>query len=454
MTNTTPSGSTPRTTTGRVERSPSSCSARRTSSPSRRSCRSRRSWSATVEAVAVAAAARRGVRRPRGRRRQPGAVLHRAPRAGHRGRWRRGTGPQVLLLGADNENASLAARVAARLGTGLSAHCVDLKLERGLLVQTVPGFGGQLMANIVCPARRPQMATVDGGRLPARSEDRRGRRGGRREALECRRDVPDGSREVDAAPASETATRRPWPQPDVVVAGGFGVGSKENWALVEDLARALHGAVGATRPPVDEGLGRRRADDRRERQVRRAEALRRRRHLRHDAPRRSASTARRRSSRSTATRRRRSSRWPTTASSATSGRSCPRCLAAPADGRGARPAHQAAGPHASRPRRSRRACARLKPNMYKHGRLIEDPVEDPGHAPDGRRPRADLRGGARPALPGAGDNDLAPDREADLALPVGHPLGRGHDRQQPDEAPDVPADRDAAPAAAAPAGPR
>ena len=54
-------------------------------------------------------------------------------------------------------------RLAARLGTGLSAHCVDLKLERGILVQTVPGFGGQIMANIVCPHHRPQMATVVAG---------------------------------------------------------------------------------------------------------------------------------------------------------------------------------------------------------------------------------------------------------------------------------------------------
>src|SRR5512139_2589719 len=67
-------------------------------------------------------------------------------------------GPQVLLLGADACSASLAARVAARLGTGLSAHCTDLKFERGRLVQTVPGFGGHLMANIVCPAHQPQMA--------------------------------------------------------------------------------------------------------------------------------------------------------------------------------------------------------------------------------------------------------------------------------------------------------
>ena len=159
--------------------------------------------------------------------------------------------PQTLLLGADNENAALAARVAARLGTGLSAHCVDLKLERGLLVQTVPGFGGQVMANIVCPQQRPQMATVVAGVFSPVKTDA---------AAEVVREP------VDDAPGGRTAReierRRPeaggapLSSAEVVVAGGFGVGSKERWALVEELAALLHGEVGATRPPVDEGWAR------------------------------------------------------------------------------------------------------------------------------------------------------------------------------------------------------
>ena len=129
--------------------------------------------------------------------------------------------PEVLLLGADNENAALAARLAARLGTGLSAHCVDLKLERGLLVQTVPGFGGQLMANIVCPTARPQMATVVAGVFGPVTTGA---------AAEVVREP------VDAAPddrmAREIERRRPeaasapLATADVVVAGGFGVGSR------------------------------------------------------------------------------------------------------------------------------------------------------------------------------------------------------------------------------------
>ncbi len=159
--------------------------------------------------------------------------------------------PQTLLLGADNENAALAARVAARLGTGLSAHCVDLKLERGLLVQTVPGFGGQVMANIVCPHRRPQMATVVAGVFSPVKTD------GRAEVIREPMDEAPGWRA-----AREVERRRPeacgasLSAAEVVVAGGFGVGSKERWSLVEELATLLQGEVGATRPPVDEGWAR------------------------------------------------------------------------------------------------------------------------------------------------------------------------------------------------------
>jgi 4-hydroxybutyryl-CoA dehydratase / vinylacetyl-CoA-Delta-isomerase len=159
--------------------------------------------------------------------------------------------PQTLLLGADNENAALAARVAARLGTGLSAHCVDLKLERGLLIQTVPGFGGQVMANIVCPKQRPQMATVVAGVFSPVQMDAA--------AVIVREMVEAG---LDGRTAREIERRRPesggapLSSAEVVVAGGFGVGSKERWALVEDLAALLHAEVGATRPPVDEGWAR------------------------------------------------------------------------------------------------------------------------------------------------------------------------------------------------------
>ena len=144
----------------------------------------------------------------------------------------------------------MAARVAARLGTGLSAHCTDLKIARNLLVQTVPGFGGHLMANIVCPECRPQMATVTAGIFKPRSTA-----SSPAEVVKEQVEIPATVRSArvldhrkrSCSAADSLASAR------MVVAGGYGVGSKENWALVEDLAAELHAAVGATRPPVDEG---------------------------------------------------------------------------------------------------------------------------------------------------------------------------------------------------------
>ncbi|MFH1219928.1 MAG: 4-hydroxyphenylacetate 3-hydroxylase N-terminal domain-containing protein [Candidatus Eisenbacteria bacterium] len=176
--------------------------------------------------------------------------------------------PDVILLGSDSRNAALAARVAACLGTGLSAHCIDLKLERGQLVQTVPGFGGNLLANIICPEKRPQMATVTAGIFTAVHKRQPGAR-----VIKSDLPVADGLQEQEGLESMrgtqglqglctvrqleikkrEAPGRRPLESADIVVAGGFGVGSRENWALIEELASLLKAAVGATRPAVDEG---------------------------------------------------------------------------------------------------------------------------------------------------------------------------------------------------------
>ncbi|HVP58719.1 MAG TPA: 4-hydroxyphenylacetate 3-hydroxylase N-terminal domain-containing protein [bacterium] len=158
--------------------------------------------------------------------------------------------PEIILLGSDSRNASLAARVAARLGTGLSAHCIDIKLERGLLVQTVPGFGGNILANIVCPEARPQMATVTPGVFRAVRTRRHGAR-----VVKTEVPIPDGLRNASLRETRRRESRasRAVEKAEIVVAGGFGVGSRENWTLLEELASVLKAAVGATRPPVDEG---------------------------------------------------------------------------------------------------------------------------------------------------------------------------------------------------------
>ncbi|MCX5841289.1 MAG: electron transfer flavoprotein subunit alpha/FixB family protein [Deltaproteobacteria bacterium] len=77
--------------------------------------------------------------------------------------------PEIVLLGGTSIGADLAPRVAAKLKTGLTAHCVNLYIEnidgRNQLIQVVPGWSGNMLIKIICPERRPQMATVRPGVL-------------------------------------------------------------------------------------------------------------------------------------------------------------------------------------------------------------------------------------------------------------------------------------------------
>ena len=158
--------------------------------------------------------------------------------------------PEIFLLPATSLGADLAARVAARVHTGLSAHCTQLDInDRGELMQVVPAFGGKVMATILCPHHRPQMATVRPG-VFRRSEPRKGK--GKVERILV---------EIEAADLKQKVIRVEWEKkPDrtvedaeVVVAGGAGIGNPDDWVWIERLADALHGAVGGTRPPLDEG---------------------------------------------------------------------------------------------------------------------------------------------------------------------------------------------------------
>lgn len=158
--------------------------------------------------------------------------------------------PEVLLMGATAMGVELAPRVAARVQTGLSAHCIDLKLDkRGRLLQVVPGWEGGVIATITCPDHRPQMATVMSGVMrPIVPAEKKG------EIKEIDIDLPEedlGPKvlEVKVDEPQETSLEKA----DVVVAGGWGIGNKEDWKMIEALAGVLGGAVGATRPAVDEG---------------------------------------------------------------------------------------------------------------------------------------------------------------------------------------------------------
>lgn len=158
--------------------------------------------------------------------------------------------PEIVLSGATAIGRSLIPGVATRLETGLTADCTQLEIdpEKKLLLQTRPAYGGHIMATIVCPNHRPQMATVRPNvmKKPQFNPD------AHCEIVEipiaahaysCRTKLVEHiSAEEEDALLSDA---------DVVVAGGRAFKNKENFELVRSIAKILGGAVAASRPPVD-----------------------------------------------------------------------------------------------------------------------------------------------------------------------------------------------------------
>jgi electron transfer flavoprotein alpha subunit len=160
--------------------------------------------------------------------------------------------PNIILFGATSTGRSLAPRLAGKLRTGLTADCTGLEIdtETGLLRQTRPAFGGNIMATILCRKARPQMATVR-PRVMKRAGADPGRAGevipfavdsGR---MRIRTDVLEFVEEVTDTVSIEDA--------DIIVSGGRGLGEARNFSLIQDLARAMKAAVGASRAAVDSG---------------------------------------------------------------------------------------------------------------------------------------------------------------------------------------------------------
>lgn len=158
--------------------------------------------------------------------------------------------PEILLGGATSIGRSLLPRLAVRLKTGLTADCTGLEIEpeKGLLLQTRPAFGGNIMATIICPNYRPQMATVRPKVMPELEPDEN-KKG---EIIE----IPFKSSTSRARFLNfieDTTQKVKLADAEVVVSGGRGLGGPENFSLVEELAGLLGGAVGASRAAVDAG---------------------------------------------------------------------------------------------------------------------------------------------------------------------------------------------------------
>ncbi len=159
--------------------------------------------------------------------------------------------PEIFLAGATAIGRSFLARVAVEVHTGLTADCTGLDItEDGLLLQTRPAFGGNIMASILCAKHRPQMSTVRHKVMQA--AEKNGGRGGAVEKL-----TADGkllvsrTKRLDFLP--EITDTVNLVEADIIVSGGRGMQKPENFSLIEKLAKLLGGAVGSSRAAVDAG---------------------------------------------------------------------------------------------------------------------------------------------------------------------------------------------------------
>ena len=160
--------------------------------------------------------------------------------------------PEIILLGATSLGRDLAPRVAARLKTGLTADCTGLEIEpeeRNLL-QTRPALGGNIMATIISPHHRPQIATVRPKVMKRAKPDGKGQ-------LRVIKIKPDLTFEDEMVRILDLIREEKdvvdLQEAEIIVSGGRGLGKPENFSIIRRLAHLLGGAVGASRAVVDAG---------------------------------------------------------------------------------------------------------------------------------------------------------------------------------------------------------
>jgi len=160
--------------------------------------------------------------------------------------------PEIVLCGATAIGRSLISRVAIRVKAGLTADCtgLDIDPEKKILLQTRPAFGGNIMATIISPNYRPQMATVRHKVMQPMEPDKRRKGKIIRESFDPKL-YSSRTRLLDIVEEVESLVNLA--EADIIVSGGRGMGGPENFKLLEALAHALGAAVGSSRAAVDAG---------------------------------------------------------------------------------------------------------------------------------------------------------------------------------------------------------
>ncbi len=170
--------------------------------------------------------------------------------------------PQIVLFGASTIGRDLAPRVSSSLDSGLTADCTSLEIGdhtdkkrnkeyKNILYQIRPAFGGNIIATIINPDHRPQMATVREGVMKKEMFDANHQ--GQIKQIDIAKYLSDEDFIVKVIERHIEKSKVNIKNSSIIVSGGYGVGSKENFDLLYELAHALGGEVGASRAAVDAG---------------------------------------------------------------------------------------------------------------------------------------------------------------------------------------------------------
>ena len=171
--------------------------------------------------------------------------------------------PQICLMGADVVGRDLGPRVSSALHSGLTADCTALEIGdhedkktgksyTNLLYQIRPAFGGNIVATIVNPENRPQMATVRSGVMKAEILDPNYK--GEVIVEDVAKFVPETEYVTKVLDRHVQAAKNNLKGAPIIVAGGYGMGSKEGFDMLYELAKVIHAEVGVSRAAVDAGF--------------------------------------------------------------------------------------------------------------------------------------------------------------------------------------------------------
>ena len=171
--------------------------------------------------------------------------------------------PQIVLLGATTFGRDLGPRISSALKSGLTADCTSLEIGdhedkkegreyKNLLYQIRPAFGGNIVATIINPDHRPQMATVREGVM--KKEIYSDKHVGEAFRLDLKKYISDSDFVIQVIERHMEQSKVNIKNASIIISGGYGVGSRENFQLLFQLAETIGAEVGASRAAVDAGF--------------------------------------------------------------------------------------------------------------------------------------------------------------------------------------------------------